>query len=261
MKVFKKCLNNLSYIIIFSIFFTSCVNTKNATYFNNLTDTTFQSVFPLESIIQNNDILNISVSSLNPEASLIFNTPNTSNISTWGTNSQLSGYLVNSDGTIQFPLLGTITASGLTKNQLKEAITTKLVSNKLLVDPIVNIRFLNYHVTVLGEVANPTTLTVSSEKISLLEAIGLAGDFTIYAKRNNVMVIRNVEGKKIVKRLNLNTNELFTSPYYYLKSDDVVYVEPNKAKVASASNTQQWLPIIFSGLSFLAIILTNYWKK
>ena len=129
-----------------------------------------------------------------------------------------------------------------------------LTDKKLLVDPIVSVRFQNFRVTVLGEVKNPAVIPVPSEKISLLEAIGLAGDLTVYAKRDNVLVIREENGEKITKRINLNSNELFTSPYYYVKSNDVIYVEPNKAKVASAGRSQTWLPIIFSALSFMTII-------
>ncbi|MFN2439536.1 MAG: polysaccharide biosynthesis/export family protein, partial [Chitinophagaceae bacterium] len=229
------------------------VNTRDATYFNNVKDTSLISLTSIpESVIQKNDILNISVSSMNPEASAIYNAPNES----MANGNQISGYLVNEKGTIQFPVLEEIRAEGLTKEQLKVSITKSLLDKKLLVDPIVNIRFQNFRVTVLGEVARPTVVSVPSEKISLLEALGFAGDLTIYAKRNNVLLIREEEGKKIIRRINLNSNELFTSPYYYLKSNDIVYVEPNKAKVASVSRSQQWLPVVLSVLS-LGIIVTD----
>jgi polysaccharide export outer membrane protein len=236
------------------IFLSSCVNTKNATYFNGLQDTLISSDAPLpEAVIQMNDLLSISVSSLNPEATLIFNTPNSPTSGT--ANSLSSGYLVGTDGSIQFPVLGTIMAKGLTKTQLKEKITKSLLDKKLLIDPNVTIRFLNFRVTVLGEVTNPTVVNVPNEKISLLEAIGLAGDMTIYAKRNNVLVIREEGTQKSVKRLDLNSQELFTSPYYYLKSNDIVYVEPNKARVAIAGRSNQLLPVIFGALSLVAIVL------
>ncbi|HUR11459.1 MAG TPA: polysaccharide biosynthesis/export family protein [Flavitalea sp.] len=234
------------------------MKTRQALYFNDLKDGVIASNLEnAEPKIQKNDILSISVSSLNPEATAIFNTPNlvTTNSSTaTGGMVQSSGYLVNEDGNLQFPLLGNIKAEGLSKKELKEQITKYLIDKKLLVDPIVNIRHLNFRVTVLGEVAHPTVVSVPSEKISLLEAIGLAGDLTIYAKRDNVLVIREEDGKKIVKRLNLNSTELFTSPYYYLKSNDIVYAEPNKSKVASSGRSERLLPIIFSGLSFMIIV-------
>ena len=247
----------LTGIICFPLVFTSCVNTRDATYFNDLNDTSLLSLTIIsESVIQKNDILNISVSSLNAEASSIYNTPNNAT----GNTNNLAGYLVDGSGNIQFPVLGSIKAESLTKEQLKINITKTLLDKKLLVDPIVSIRFQNFRVTVLGEVARPTVVSVPSEKISLLEALGFAGDLTVYAKRNNVLVIREENGKKTIKRINLNSNELFTSPYYYLKSNDIVYVEPNKAKIASVSRSQQWLPVVISALSLGIIVLDRLIK-
>ena len=239
--------------ILTVLFFTSsCVNTRTATYFNGVGDRTTTPNIPVpESIIHKNDLLSITVTSLSATATEIFNTPNT----TGGTvNGPVTGYLVDADGTIQFPILGSIKAEGLSKDILKKNITKKLVDLDLLKDPIVSIRLLNFKVTVLGEVKNPSVIPVPTEKISLLEAIGLAGDLTIYSKRDNVMVIREENGQKTIKRLNLNSDELLKSPYYYLKSDDVVYVEPNKARVASASRSSDWIPALLSGLSLIVVI-------
>ncbi|MEP7256827.1 MAG: polysaccharide biosynthesis/export family protein [Flavitalea sp.] len=245
-----------------SFIFSSCGNTQKVTYFNNIEDGVIpSSVMNLEPVVQKSDILSITVSSLNPEASIIFNTPNLSgqgnNVVGAGNIAPSSGYLVNNDGYIQFPVLGNILAAGLSKQKLKDDITKMLIDKKLLIDPIVNVRYLNFRVTVLGEVARPTVVTVPNEKISILEAIGLAGDLTIYAKRENVLLIREEKGSKLIKRLNLNTSEIFTSPYYYLKSNDVLYIEPNSTKISATSNTRQILPIVLSGLSFVAIILTR----
>jgi len=237
----------------------SCVSTKKSVYFADQQDQVIASTLNIpEPIIQNNDLLSISVSSLNPQASAIFNTPNLSNTSTTtstGIPVQTGGYLVNTDGTIQFPILGALKAAGLTENQLRSQIVKSLTDKKLLVDPIVTVRHLNFKVTVLGEVAHPTVINVPNEKITMLEALGLAGDITIYGKRDNVMLIREEEGKKTIKRLNLNSSELLNSPYYYLRSNDIVYVEPNKARVAGSSRSTQILPIVLSGLSFAAIVV------
>lgn len=206
-----------------------------------------------EEKIMPNDILSISVSSLNPEATEVFNTPNTpssNNATATATTTQTTGYLVNTAGYIQFPIIGNLMAAGLTKNSLKEELTKTLIDRKLLMDPIVDIRYLNYRVTVLGEVARPTVVTVPSEKISLLEALGLAGDLTIYARRDNVMIIREENGERVITRINLNADDLFNSPYYFLKSNDIVYVEPGKTKVASTSRVNLWLPVVFSIMSF-----------
>ncbi len=241
---------------------TSCVNTQKAIYFNDLNNTTITSRTPVpETVIRKNDLLNITVSSLDPKASEVFNAPNLLPAASTGLSTEVLGYLVGSDGNIQFPILGNIKAEGFTKEQLKEVIQKKLQDQQLLKGPIVSVRFLNFRVTVLGEVKNPTTIDVPSEKISLLEAIGLAGDLTIYARRDNVLVIREKEnGDKEIKRINLNSIELLSSPYYYLQSNDVVYVEPNKSKVASTGRGQQWVPAVLSGLSVIAIVIDRVVK-
>ncbi|MBS1576584.1 MAG: polysaccharide biosynthesis/export family protein [Bacteroidetes bacterium] len=236
----------------------SCVNSRKVVLFNELNQASIKGqVEDFEPIIQKNDLLSITVSSLNTEAAAIFNNPNISGTQTTtatGNQASVAGYLVNSDGYVQFPVLGNIKAAGLSKKQLKDNITKGLIDGKLLLDPIVNIRYLNYKVTVIGEVGHPTVINVPNEKISLLEALGLAGDLTVYSRRDNVLVIREIEGTKTFQRLNLNTNEIFTSPYYYLKSNDIVYVETNKNKVASTSRAVVWIPVIFSALSTIVTV-------
>ena len=258
MNALYKC---FKYFIILPFFF-SCTDTRKVTYFNDLTDKEIEyKVENLEPIIQKNDLLNITVSSMNGDANQLFNLYNVSSNpgnANAGSIIQTAGFLVDQDGNIQFPMLGAIKAAGLSKKELKELLTQKLKSNNLLFEPVVNIRYLNYKVTVLGEVAHPSVYNVPGERISLLEALGLAGDLTIYAKRDNVLIIREgPEGKRISKHIDLNSNDLLSSPYYYLKSNDVVYVAPNKAQVASASTTKIWLPSVLSALSFIAIILTR----
>ena len=259
---FNTVLREYSWLLLICIMTSSCTNTKKVTYFNGIQDGIIASESQIpESVVQKNDILSITVGSLNPEASQIFNTAGSAGSSLNSNGASGDGYLVNTDGNIQFPLLGNIKAEGLTKKQLKKNITDSILAKQLLVDPIVSIRFLNFRITVLGEVRNPSVVTVPNEKISLLEAIGLAGDLTLYAKRENVMVIREEKDQKIIKRLNLNSADIFTSPYYYLKSNDIVYVEPNKAKVATTSRSQQWLPIFFSGLSLAALLADRIINK
>ncbi|MEJ7768087.1 MAG: polysaccharide biosynthesis/export family protein [Chitinophagaceae bacterium] len=263
-------MNKLLLVKKYSVFFclfislallaASCVETKKATYFNNIGNSSIKPPIPdLEPVIQLSDLLSIYVSSLNPEATLVFNTPNmqapTSTASGQSTSGSI-GYLVSQEGNIQFPVLGSIKVAGLTKKQLTELIAKSLLDKKLLIDPIVTISFLNYRVTVLGEVGRPTVITVANEKISLLEAIGLAGDLTIFARRDNVLLIREENGQKTIRRINLTTEEIFTSPYYYLKTNDVVYIEPNKSKVANSGRAQQVLPIVFSALSLIAIVVS-----
>jgi polysaccharide export outer membrane protein len=271
------CFVSMSYV------FSSCVNAKKTIYFNNIQDTVLShQLMNLEPVIRKSDLLLISVSSLNPEASMVFNSPNFVNAAGGGgggtggvtpagsaapvnpvssSSSLLNGYLVNTDGEVKFPVIGNIKAEGLTKKQLEDQITRELVSRKLLIDPIVTIRFMNFRVTVIGEVARPSTINVTNERISILEALGLAGDLTIYGKRENVLLIREEGTDKIIHRMDLTSKDVLSSPYYYLKTNDIVYVEPNNARIASTSRTQQLLPIVLSALSFIAIIVTYTLKN
>lgn len=246
------------------LFLASCANTKKVAYFNNVGDSVrIASQSGLDPVIQKKDILSITVSSLSNEATVIFNTPNlpiTPNATFAANTPQTAGYLVADNGTIKFPVIGAISAAGLTKKQLEDNITKLLVDRKLLFDPIVSARFLNFRVTVLGEVNHPGVINVPSEQISILEAIGQAGDLTIYGLRNNVILIRQEGKDKLVKRLNLNSSDILQSPYFFLKSNDVIYVEPGKAKAASTDRITQLLPIIFSGISVVVIVLNSLLK-
>jgi polysaccharide export outer membrane protein len=239
----------------------SCVSTKKAIYFRGQSDAIIRSRdYVPETIIESNDILSILVNSSNQEASTAFNLSNVTGVSSTtmaGIRNETAGYLVNKDGYIQFPQLGPIKVAGLTKDQLQDTLTRVLTDQKLLVSPVISIRMLNFKVTVLGEVEHPTVIPVPSEKISLLEALGLAGDLTINAKRDNVLVIREEPGKKVIKRLNLNSSEIFTSPYYYLRSNDIVYVEPNRTKVISSSNTAMWVSVVLAALSFGIVVIDH----
>ncbi|HUQ96360.1 MAG TPA: polysaccharide biosynthesis/export family protein, partial [Chitinophagaceae bacterium] len=186
------------------------------------------------------------------EASQIYNLPTTNrNV----TNTELGGYLVNEDGTIQFPGIGTLHAAGITKTRLKDTITQILNEQKLLLDPIVSVRNLGFKVTVLGEVLKPTVVNVPSEKINMLEALGFAGDLTLFANRKNVLLIREENGQRTFKVMNLNSTEIFSSPFFYLKPNDIIYVQPNKTKINNASALRSWLPVIFSTISLASVIV------
>ncbi len=258
-----KKIQQLSLVIIATVSLTSCVNLKKSTYFYDTQDTKFMNkVKQIESVLEKNDLLSITVSSINPEAAEIFNMSNanqarSSTVS--GTTAQVAGYLVDTDGNISFPVIGKIKAEGKTKKQLRDEIIYELENRKLLIEPIVDIRYLNFKVSVLGEVKNPAVMTIPDEKISLLEALGLAGDITIYGNRQNVVLIREEDtGAKTLKRIDLTTNELFDSPYYYLKSGDILYVETNKNRVASTSAVTQWIPLVISALSLAVISIASF---
>jgi polysaccharide export outer membrane protein len=258
---FPFCIIFLSVITLIN---TSCVNTKKVTYFNNLTDTVVSThADGIDPIIQKGDLLSISVSSLSPEVTNIFNAPNTPSSTGYvpaNSLSQAVGYLVSQEGFIDFPMLGRLKAAGSGKEALKDTIEKELVDKKLLFDPIVTVRYLNFHVTVLGEVNRPGLVIIPNEQGTLLEAIGMAGDLTIYGKRDNVLLLRKEEGKQIVRRLDLNSKEILTSPYYYLKSNDVIYVQPDNNKVASVSQSRFLAPVILAALSFVVVILDHVLK-
>lgn len=259
----QKILRPLQSAFIVLLFIVSaCANTRKATYFADQQNAALNvsNAAPPSSITEN-DLLSITVSSLSNEASAIFNSSNNAGMATLNQTEnvlQPSGYLVNKDGDIKFPFLGKMKVAGMSEMQLEEVITTALSEKKLLLDPIVTVRHLNFKVTVLGEVSHPAVLKIASEKISLLEALGLAGDLTIYAKRDNILLIREEEHTRIIRRIDLNASSFLTSPYYYLKSNDIIYAEPNKAKLSSSGRAQQMLPIILGSLTFLAIVVDRF---
>ena len=243
-------------------FILSCRSTKNMNYFPDIQDVTIKSKVPnTEPLIQVNDLLSILVSSSSPEASAAFNAPNEStNISNAAAASASTltvGYLVNQNGDIQFPVLGTIHVQGMNKFQLSTLIVQKLLDKKLLIDPIVTIRYFNFRVSVLGEVSRPGVFTTPTEKLSIMEALSFAGDITVFGKKNNVLLIReNDQGEKMVKHLDLTKQDILSSPYYYLKSNDVLIVESNGGRLAREKNSQ-FVPILFSVLSFLIVAISQ----
>ena len=257
--------NSLLVSFFIGVFFTSCNTSKQIVYFENVKDTTFYSTQTIADYpIKPNDILSIMVSSRDQESTMEFNPHLRNNIrstTATGQSSEPGGYLVSSDGTIQMPYLGKIKAAGLTQDQLKNNITNLILSKKLLIEPLVEIRYLNFEITVIGEVAKPTVITVNSDKISMLKALGLAGDLTIFGKRDNVLLVREEGGAKKTRHINLNSEDFFNSPYYYLQPNDVIYVAPNKNKIIQATRNPQMIPIIISTLSLAIIVidrLTRY---
>lgn len=211
----------------------------------------------LELKIQSKDLLRIEVQSIDPEAALPFNGGGQIAGIAQASNQNLQllqGYLVDEDGYIDLPLLGRIRAAGQTVESLQQEVRGRL--QDYLVDPVVNIRYLNFKVTVLGEVQIPGVLPLPNSRVTLLEAIGMAGDLTDYANRSSVLVIREQDGERSFKRLNLQTDEVFESEYYYLRQNDVVYVEPIRARVATVSDPgQRVLTYISPVLSVASIVI------
>ena len=256
---------SLFILLISSILTTSCVSQKEVTYFQSSGDSAISAVNnPYVAKIQKGDILSVMVSSLSPEASAMFNPYLLTQASGTVQNSQTNnlppanGFLIDEEGSITLPLIGKIKLAGLSTKAATDLLTQKL--DKYLQQPTVNIRILNFKVSVMGEVNRPSVYTIPNEKITLPEALSLAGDLTIYGKRNNIMVIRESEGKREFAHINLSKRDFFNSPYYYLHANDVVYVEPTKGKITSTDRTVQLAPIVLSGLSLLTLIIVNVIK-
>ena len=211
--------------------------------------------------LQPGDILAIAVSSLNAEADIAFNPfarigfALASGTSTQENNNLPIGYRISETGTITFPKLGAIRIADKTLSSLETMLHDTL--RQFLREPFVSARLLNFKVSVLGEVNRPSIYTVQNEKITLTEAISLAGDLTVFGKRNNVMVIRETGGQREFIRVDLTQRNTFTSAAYYLKPNDVIYVEPKSGKKAQASRTLPYIPAILGALTLVATVILN----
>ena len=241
-------------------FFSSCGSVKNIAYIQNSDSVNYdRSQYLYDAKIMPKDELTISVNTTNPEVSLPFNLlmqnayQQGRTLSTTG--GTLMPYLVDTEGSINFPIIGRLQVAGLTKRQCERMIQDKI--RPYLAEsenPIVTVRMSSYSISVLGEVARPGSYMVSREEINILEALAQAGDLTIYGVRDRVKLIRkNASGRKEIHTLNLNDANIVNSPYFYLQQNDVIYVTPNKAK-ASSSDIGQATTLTFSALSILISI-------
>ena len=246
------------------VIISSC-NKRNLVYFSDLpknaeSNTPINNYVP--SKIQPDDILSVTVSSLNPESNVLFN--NVLLPSTTGNTQVIAdkideGYLVDKDGFINFPVIGKIELKNLTKEQATDKMTGLIKEH--VKNPIVNIRFINFKITVIGEVATPSTFTVATEKINVLEALGLAGDMTVYGRRESVLIIREKGGVRSTARVNLNNKDVLTSPYFYLQQNDIVYVEPdNKVKTADTAPGNRLIGIWAALITTAGFVLISIYQ-
>src|SRR5690554_1101365 len=255
------CMYKYLHFLLILFIFSSCA-TRNLIYFSDLPQnaiSTERVANILDPQIQPTDYISIRVNTLNPETNLLFNSGVISNIGGGSGNvGSLSneGYRVDKDGTINFPILGKVVLGGLTIDEATKKLT-ELLENEAK-NPIVNIKLLNFKITVLGEVGNPSTFSVSTENINIMEAIGLAGDMTPYGKRENVLLIRVKDGVRTTARLDLNKKDVFSSPYFYLRQNDLVYVEPVRARAEQASMSRSNISLAFSIISIATLLLTRF---
>lgn len=248
---------HLALICITSILLFSCASKDKIVYYENATAIISDQIQKVHTNIQPDDLLMIIVSSLDPTLAIPFNLTSTNivtrdNQASMGQQTQQL-YLVDGNGNIEFPVLGQINVL----NKTKEEITTEL-KNKIATyinNPIVNVRIMNFKVTVQGEVNRPGVHTTTSERLTITEALSLSGDLTIYGDRKNILLIREENGKRISKRIDITKTDFLNSEYYFLKQNDIIYVEPNKTRV-NASAVGPNASIFISIASLLIGILT-----
>ena len=243
----------------------SCATVKDIAYFQNKVVNQPEKIDKHAGIvIQPKDMLSIVVSSRNPELVTMFNLPVVSyqagsEIVAGGGAQRILGYVVDNSGCIDFPVLGPLEVAGMTRWELAEMIKTKLIKGGLLTDAVVTVEFMNFKVSVLGEVNAPGTYTIEGDKVTVLQAISLARDLTIFGMRENVSVIRERDGERTIYQINLCDVNLFKSPAYYLQQNDIIYVEPNKEKARQSTTDDKTLrmtSIFVSGGSLVVSVAT-----
>jgi len=230
----------------------SCSSKKQIHYFQNvenLQQTPAQGAFQPK--IEENDILHIAVSSLNTDvlAPFLRETGLQGNVN--NTNPGLEGYLVNSEGNINFPVIGDIYVLGKTRREVEETLKEKI--GVYITDVVVDVRIMNFKITVMGEVMQPGVYTINDERVTIPQALALAGDLTRDGKRENIMIIREEEGKNLVTRVDLTSIDVFSNEFFFLKQNDIIYVEPSPVGVKKSG----FIPDIPALLSLFTVILST----
>ncbi len=270
-KILKRCLLLAACAALLS----SCATPKEVVYFQDLqqTDGTLAAVQAKEIRVRPDDKISIIVNSRDPQLTDLFNLPYVSRqlgqtlrsvTSTYGQSQGVSGYTVDSEGNIDFPVLGKIHVEGMTREEIGRCIKDELIGQDLVKDPIVTVEFMNLTVSVMGEVAKPGRYAIERDRITILDALSMAGDLTIYGRRDAVMVQR-MEGDTLqVYQLNLvSGQDVYNSPAFYLQQNDLVYVAPNDVKVRESTvngnnirSTSFWISL-GSLLTSVAVLVTN----
>lgn len=250
-------------ILIFTLLMlVGCNSTKEVAYLQNLDLSKNETISASKGItIQPKDILTIMVNCKDPELAAMFNLPvvsyqTNSEIMSRSGSQQTLGYAVDENGEINMPVLGKLKVAGMTRWEVQEKIKSELKSRDLLKDMVVTVEFRNFKISVLGEVKTPGSYSVSGDKVTVLEAISMAGDLTIYGLRDNVYVIREENNQRTVYRLDLKSTDLFNSPAYYLKQNDVVYVQPNKVRAGQSNLNENSMKSIGMWISIASLLTT-----
>lgn len=239
---------------LLACFLCSCKTYKNIPYYQDLdrTKPTVEEIANYQpAIIQSSDVLGINVSSRTPEQSAIFNYSAKDNQAT------ISGYLVDAKGEVQLPLVGALKVIGLTTGEVQEKLNQLLTT--YYKDPVSNVRILNFKVSVYGDVSKPDVYSIKDEKVSITQALTMAGDLNITAMRKNVVLIREEGGKRNYIPIDLTSKKIFSSPYYYLKNNDQIYVQPDKLKLTTVDRSRT-TSLVLSALSVVAIVFSVLYK-
>ena len=252
---------HLFYVVLLGVLISesACSSYRHIPYFQNAPQEGVEVIDNYVAItIQAQDLLALNVTSLNSEAAAVFNNNlnrTNGNNNDITTNNPIQGYLVDEKGEINIPYVGIVKVAGLSitdaRNQLQRRLATYLK------DPIVNLRVVNFKVSVLGDVLRPDVYHITSERVTVPEALSLAGDLNITALRTNVLVIREQEGRRHYYHLDLTSKSIFSSPYYFLRNNDVLYIQPDKTKFATVDRGYRTASLVLSGLSILAIVLST----
>ena len=243
-------------IALIVLFLTACAESKKVPYLQNI-DSVMSAMEKTaqvsDPIFVTGDILAIIVTSPMPKAVAVFNNQNINSDEPGNTETQIPTYLVDSRGEINFPLVGKLRVAGLSRSAAEQLIVESIYPKYLTEPPSVSIRIHNFKISVLGEVKNPGIYEIPNDRVSILEAIAMAGDLTITGRRDNILLIRQYDGKETVSRFDLNDARLLTQPDYYLRQNDIVYVEPNKSK----SRTSRVIsPIASISVSIVSLLVT-----
>lgn len=248
-------------VITLMVLFGSCGSTKNIVYFQGA-DTTDLSAsrWLYEARIMPKDLINIRVNTSDPDAAKPFNR-DSENGNGYGVpnEARIYGYLVDNQGNINFPMVGTIHVEGLTTKECEDLILSLIRPYMAVKEkPIVTVRMTSYHVTIIGETGS-RIVPVTTEKMSIVEAIASAGDLTLYGRRDNILLVReDKNGQKSTHRLDISKADIFNSPYYYLQQNDIIYIEPNKSKInrQAINNNSIWLTTATMLVSLSSVIIT-----
>jgi len=250
------------YLILLTIVLSSCATSyKNIPYFQdlnhtNLTDEQVKNYSPLT--IQPADIIGINVNSRDPESSTMFNYRVNGNSTENAPDNPITGFLVDDKGEIHLPLIGDIKAAGKTTSELRENLAKLLLT--YYKDPVVTVRILNFKVSVFGDVQRPGIYPIQNERATITQALTLAGDLNITAIRN-ITLIREQDGVRQFIPIDLTSKNVFESPYYYLRNNDEIYVQPDRTKYATVDRGYRTATLLLSGLSIIAIVLSNLYRS